>query len=290
MDTQIFREKLTETRNFWGRDIRDSDICEFYNHFDQEFSEEFSLFRYRPADYMNIISLTNQTLFLSPNGRMNDVFEGIPKSTPFEKYVKHKKKLDDLVIMACFSENNNDPVMWGNYADSFQGMCVEYDITKLFNSRNEHRKHIFPVIYENRRPFEHDIDDIARDMVEICHNIEHNEVHDGDSLLNILPLFLTKSKNWAYEREWRLIYTKYQQYNADDENLYKGMIDFPFVKAVYLGVRMDPRIKADIFKRINDLNKESNTQITVYDSKFKEDGYELDFSRMKDPTNERRTI
>lgn len=99
-----FRGDLKEKYDFWESDISDDDVMDFPEHtlmpaIDE--SDEFTLFRYMPAEYFNIRNIETQTLHLSTNGVMNDVYEGVP-DTDEEISNTSLQKLGDLAVMTCF--------------------------------------------------------------------------------------------------------------------------------------------------------------------------------------------
>lgn len=268
--------------DYWNDELKDSDICSFYGNFEDGFDDQLYLYRYRSPEYHNVISLYNQSLHLSPNHSLNDAFEGVPQNILADDLEKYKGELGELAYMACFSETKDNLVMWGNYADSFKGFCVEYDIGKLFNSDSEHKRHIFPVLYDKRRPLEHDIKGISNEMKYLLTEIAERDIEHDDlgNLNDILPMFLTKAVEWSYECEWRLIYTNKQIYDEDKKELYAHDIYFPFVNAVYLGVRMQQHIKQDIIDRVQQMNDKHNCNASIYESCFKDETYTLQFDRI----------
>lgn len=62
--------------------------------------------------------------------------------------------------MSCFTESNDNSLMWSHYAEQNTGICVEYDLKKLINSKADVLKHIFPIIYMEKRIIERDIDSL----------------------------------------------------------------------------------------------------------------------------------
>lgn len=93
-------------------------------------------------------------------------------------------QLHDGIGAVCFTENENDDLLWAHYGDCHRGICVEFDNNLLPFSKCEKIEYvneIYTII----------IDDIAyyRDRIPIIH---------GKSLIR-------KNTIWSYEKEWRLI-------------------------------------------------------------------------------------
>lgn len=211
------------------------------------------LFRYCEADYNNIRALETKRLYLSSIGHQNDAFEGLSSIITLKK----EYFMDDLAYIKSFSENRDDLTMWGLYADSFKGMCIEYDVNKLKGTTQEHLLyHLFPVAYSNIRKERYNFKSILsayRAFIEERNASYRYEV-DLSDLKNLLPLFLLKSSAWQNENEWRLaatiehLYSEYEPEENDPEwlaELYKikfcssQYIDFDCIKSIILGPKME---------------------------------------------------
>lgn len=126
------------------------------------------------------------------NGRVTKSF----KNMAIEFSRKAPSKLVERFAnhgVACFSEINDDILMWSHYATSHQGFCLEFDTTKFpFTSTNNPDKDtvVEKVDYSDSYPI----------------------ISLKDIALNHLPsliqdLLARKSCHWSYEREWRLFST-----------------------------------------------------------------------------------
>jgi hypothetical protein len=84
--------------------------------------------------------------------------------------------------VCCFTEIVDDLLMWGHYADSHRGFCLEFDTTlePITKAKPVNYSYSFPNL---------DIGKIA--------NGEHEQV---------LDLVLTKAACWQYEKEWRVLH------------------------------------------------------------------------------------
>lgn len=89
--------------------------------------------------------------------------------------------------VTCLSESYDSLLMWSHYANNHHGMCVEYELSKI-------RKHLgvlpFPVIYSNSKT---------------CFNSISPGNSEWYSLKIIIHSITTKSPEWSYEKEWRLV-------------------------------------------------------------------------------------
>ncbi len=85
--------------------------------------------------------------------------------------------------VACFSELNEDLLMWSHYGGKYRGFCLEFDAS------SEPFQKIHQVRYLPSLP-----------QLTLATVLLDHEFHP------ILELFCTKSEAWQYEREWRAIH------------------------------------------------------------------------------------
>jgi Protein of unknown function (DUF2971) len=116
----------------------------------------------------------------------------------------------ELRGVSCFSANKDDLLMWAHYGGCYRGFCLEFRTDfELFNKlRKVHYSADIPRI------------NIASCLIE----------KDFD---HIVDLYCTKSINWQYEREWRLIHQK-----AGTSYVYPAEA----LKAIYFGPNIDEHI------------------------------------------------
>ncbi len=277
----MLRDSLKEKYEYWGEGIIDADVMDFPKYtllpmFEK--LQQFKLYRYMPANYFNIRNFETQTIHLSSNGVMNDVYEGLPNTNQDLPY-KLLQTFGDLAYMTCFSESNDNGLMWSHYANGHEGFCVEYDFKRLEVDPYGLTHHLFPVVYDEKRPISRDIASMLESKRDLDKAIEENYEYDGkEELEDILPMFLVKSKIWEYEREWRVIYTKKQMYDINDNTLYAGNIIMKCISAVYLGYRIHPEIKKNILEIVTRLNTQ-NYNISVFQTVLKGEGYDLSFEK-----------
>ncbi len=82
--------------------------------------------------------------------------------------------------ICCFSSKQNNLLMWAHYADSHKGICLEFDTLKDLDTFSS----TVPVQYVKKYPY-----------LSIINNFE----------AIISRCILTKSKEWKYENEYRVI-------------------------------------------------------------------------------------
>lgn len=275
------KAKLRDVLEFYGEEIRDEDVMDFstYDLVDTiQNQQSFKLYRYAPATYYNIRNIEKQQIHLSKNGMFNDLYEGLPRDISGRISSSDIMELGDLAYITCMTESNSNILMWSHYADSNKGLCVEYDLKQLRNPLFEITKHIFPIIYMNRRVLVKDLHSLVDSHKRLKYTIREEAVYDGDENLDdLVPLFLTKAKCWEYEQEWRIIYTLKQMDEIDDKVLYNGTIPFPCISGVYLGYRIDPEVRENIIEICQRLTKKMGRQVLVHQAKLSEHGYDISF-------------
>ncbi|MDP8200789.1 MAG: DUF2971 domain-containing protein [Candidatus Tenebribacter burtonii] len=156
--------------------------------------------------------------------------------------------------ICCFSKERNYIPMWSHYADKHQGICLKFDVledTDIFFANGS-------------KP----IDLIS--SVEYCNdypkfNAYNIIVEDGVAK----QLFLIKSNDWIYEKEFRIMSTR------------KGGMPFnkKSLKEVIFGCRID-EIKKIKSKLIKTIKKANYPNIKFYNAKTSKEKFELTFEEI----------
>lgn len=180
----------------------------------------------------------------------------------------------------CFSESNNDFLMWSHYASKHSGICLEFSLenSRLFPYISKARRnldyekykqrlsewdlktHIYwdriqKVTYENEQPFinffefapvfenEHDCD-----LIGLSKSWTHHFAH------KLEWVFSTKTKPWEYEKEWRAIHINF----GNPENPEERIRHYPLesLKAIYFGMRTPDNAKNRIYNIFSRQHKE----------------------------------
>ena len=143
--------------------------------------------------------------------------------------------------VTCFSETNENLLMWSHYADSGSGMCLKFD------TRDEMFRKVHPVEYVDAFPA------IAAD-----------ELLAEKNYTRLFELYCNKSKDWSYEREWRAFHgiagTKYGYESAS-------------LAAVFLG----PRITNEMANLVATMLKGYDQPVPLYISKRSSTQFKMEF-------------
>ncbi len=278
-----FRERLMDCLDWWKGGITDRDVMDFAIY---DFAitiqnyESFKLYKYTKSTLHTLRNIEKQQLFLSANGMFNDIYEGLPYDMEGNITPSQTKSWGDLAYICCLSEICDDMLMWSHYADAHKGICIEYDLKQLHDSKCNILEHIFPVIYKEDRIYIRDLQSLIDNHELLKECIAVDAEYDGtESLDDILPMFLTKGKTWEYEREWRIVYSLKQLYDAYLNIRDKGVIvPFQCISGIYLGYRIDPDIKDMILEICQRLSAEGSTNIPVYQATISNEKYSLAFN------------
>ena len=155
-----------------------------------------------------------------------------------------KEKLDAIkdyrnkFLVGCFSGCYDSLLMWSHYADSHHGICIEFDISE------KEEKTFYKIRYSDNRPSYNLSDSIKKMCQQLYVNGQFDQT-DGFIIKLLSEPYITKSIDWAYEKEYRLIYTEKDIYNNNkiltinnDENDLIAY-EMPKIKRIYTGVNFD---------------------------------------------------
>ena len=152
-----------------------------------------TLFKYRSLSgdsfrHTQDIFLRNR-IYLGDHTKLNDPTEGfyrnkakIVKSSSGNYYAEHSPLRSPAKIKAkitCFSEDPKMTLMWSHYSDFHKGVCLGFKKSKL-----EEVSKLYRVKYNARVPI----------------SAKKSSLRD-----KALKGLQTKSKEWIYEKEWRVV-------------------------------------------------------------------------------------
>jgi len=144
-------------------------------------------------------------------------------------------KANTLIGVLSLTESNNNILMWSHYARSHKGFCIGFDTNSDFFNRKrsdvDEFYHLRKVKYDKVRP---------------------NKLI---SQLNAVNMFLTKSIDWEYEKEWRMC-SLLEDCDKTIESVPYPIHLFKFpesaVKEVILGACMENSVKSNLLSLIRD--------------------------------------
>ena len=151
----------------------------------------------------------------------SEVLEEFSKKQNENMMIEFTERMQNGFSVISLSELSTSILMWSHYSDAHQGFCIEYDFSAL-PYEDLRRRLCFPVYYRRK------ITDATRYLART-------------DLVNFNNLFwhylcLLKGDEWAYEKEWRLVFPT-DDSHANDEVL------MPTPSSIILGIRVDSKNK-----------------------------------------------
>jgi Protein of unknown function (DUF2971) len=153
------------------------------------------LYKYRAVNADALAMLATDKVYLSRLDAFNDPFEVLSVDPTLEtklltdkdghfavaKDASHTDGIGTSLRVCSLSEESQDLLMWGHYADCHRGFCIRFEL----ENDAELAKLVHPIQYKES----------ASDFA----NEEESEFERA------LRNSLEKSEKWSYEREWRII-------------------------------------------------------------------------------------
>lgn len=208
------------------------------------------IYKYGPLNHLEDTLIKN-TLGFSKVSVLNDPFEiasianitmtGNSKEDRNEKSgTFHNKKNDFLnnAEISCFSRTPNEPLMWSHYADKHYGVCYCFDELEL-TIVDGLTAHFGDVIYSSHLP-------------EIYYTEGNTTLEDWNR--ELFRVLMTKSLNWVYEKEVRVIRKKNVGNTFRNQSL----------KAIIIGHNASIWNKTRILELIAKANESRDQKIEIY--------------------------
>lgn len=163
--------------------------------------------------------------------------------------------INGILGILSLSRRWNSSLMWAHYTNAHKGFCVGFDARNPFfadyNKLEDKEKIFMPVNYSNER---------IKVPIELGEKIDPN-------------IMLTKSKDWVYEDEERLLlklalYDK--KISATPYDIFLIKLPHLLIKEIIAGAK----IPQDSFKRLEDFSKTHN--IPLYRSEMSETKFDME--------------
>lgn len=126
-------------------------------------------------------------------------------------YIDFQKKFR----LCCFSEDNNNILMWAHYAEDFRGLVISFNTSLEYWGNDFHK-----VCYTDHRI----------DFSDFDHERLAAKERERALLKN-------KASVWSYEKEWR--YIKSLEYCDKDDYGYYKSISPNYIQSIIVGCKMD---------------------------------------------------
>ncbi len=244
-----------------------------------------SIYKYFPPLLNRLETVNEKKLWYSAPCKFNDVFDsdfpvdedavfkgivkrvsgvnGLRIGSPMWKQIRaqkaqimssFKKSMDETRCttgVVCFSESCDSLLMWSHYANNHQGFCVEYELLR-FNTELKYTP--VPVIYSDKR--------VRLSTI----NLDQTDSFAFNFLVEGLT---SKSLEWSYESEWRIIRDQNACGSAWDKEKHGALLPSIEPSAIILGCAVSDELE----KRVVDLCK--TRRINVFKMEKDEKEYRL---------------
>ncbi|SHG90699.1 DUF2971 domain-containing protein [Marivita hallyeonensis] len=163
-------------------------------------------------------------------------------------------------LIACFSEINDNILMWSHYADSHSGVCLIFGVT----DQDDHFANEYlpmSIIYSDDRP---EITTI--DVIKFTNQDELKGKFDEDRDRIFDALVRQKPCVWEYEKEWRI------QHKSEDGSAYYHVPSIE-LKGMILGLRMDKDVRTSVIERYS-------SRLELFQTNTEKNTYKIGISRL----------
>lgn len=149
----------------------------------------------------------------------------LPSEDEYNEYIGSMREIEpsvpellDSARISCFTNTALNPTMWAHYARGRTGICIEFDEDKIKELEDAY---IFNVKYMDRPPtvdtavltliadqVEYNNDALFKGYTDGYEHLYEQAFEEGRSVLWGIfnGMLATKSQEWSYEQEKRLIY------------------------------------------------------------------------------------
>ena len=137
-------------------------------------------------------------------------------------------ELRNTTGVSCLSESENSLLMWAHYANNHRGFCVEYDLLEISRILNFSA---IPVIYSEERT---------------CFDFFNPQTIENDTLKLFIRSLTSKSPEWSYEKEWRIIRDQGacgDKWNTDKKG---ALLDMIPPSSIILGCAAQPEFEREV--------------------------------------------
>lgn len=138
------------------------------------------------------------------------------------------ERLKTTVGISCLSESSDSLLMWAHYANNHRGICVEYELIEI-NTQLGFTP--VPIIYSDQKAR---LTSINPDTIDV------------DSTGMFIESLTSKSPEWSYEKEWRIIRDDAACGAKWDTENRGALLDMIRPKSVILGCMAKPEFEKSV--------------------------------------------
>jgi DUF2971 family protein len=201
-----------------------------------------------PPETRNLVSRESLIAFMpflfsnaEVEALMPEALEGLTAALTSGMY----QGFDSAVGILSLTTDPKNRLMWAHYAQSHQGLVIELDGAHPFFNQRRHPSDEFgylrEVVYQAERP-----------------QVIISELED------LAPILLTKSEDWRYEAEWRMLrpltgMAEVKEFRG--EKIYLFTLPPSCIKRVIVGYRMHPDQRKEITDFLKADERYTNVEI-----------------------------
>jgi hypothetical protein len=168
-------------------------------------------------------------------------------------------------LLSLCAEGKN-PLLWSHYADSHRGVAFEFDACDTCFTDKISFATSMPVTYRKRVPRAYSQKDFIEDALRL------NSLPDAARAL--LPLVMTKSLEWSYEQEWRIV----RMAAEDGRTLFTELAFSPrSLSRIFLGCRVSIRDQRAIERLVTG----EFAHVEIHQARQSQKRFALEFDRIR---------
>lgn len=228
------------------------------------------VYKYYGRTTNSLNSLKQSYLYFSDPRAFNDPFDCLVNR---ERYIiannENMKRHRDSLGVCSFSIVNDNPLMWGHYANCFTGFCIK--LKNDFANKQEIAVRSHVAYLENYSGINESLNDAVKAVDKM--NLSKDEKNTIQVALKFAYLYCWKFADWKYEKEYRAIST-----NALD---FKRQLHYKaeLVQEIYIGYRMKLNYP-NYFKNLKRIIKNTYPNAITYEVSPHPIKVKLEFERL----------
>lgn len=212
-----------------------------YTKYRKEFFDNFLLkfsmfgdfndpFEMVPGNYASSLPLEDAREFISDSTRLEDPLYHIENSLDVQAGVRAS------LGIICFSACNDSLLMWSHYGNNHDGICIEFDANSDFFTG----KYKYSALGEPCEYYKN-----VGELTKVTYSKARPLFIDPAELQNDTKSWLTKSYDWAYEQEYRIILPVDHAITHNELLFYR--IEKESIKSVIIGCQVSKIKKEEIY-------------------------------------------
>lgn len=160
----------------------------------------------------------------------------------------------------CISEVNDSPVMWAHYANNYKGVVVQFECIDIYES---------PLLLAEKVNYSDEFPllgtlDFWRKEITGQTKFDYNQTFK--------ELELSKTTEWSYEKEWRVI-----SFEKKSESLYSDYKIHPReISGIYFGINISEEDRQDIIN----LRAHQLSHIDLFDLDIDQSRRKIEFKKV----------